>query len=128
MWDDLSRAKDGRRPKKGGVRSAAHGTACPEPWLQWIERRARVYEPEPLGRLRSRDPEDYPFLACALACGARLLVSKDKDLLALEKPFGIQILHPRQFLAPFNQRAIRRSPQTALTYRLACFTFQRPSG
>jgi putative PIN family toxin of toxin-antitoxin system len=88
-----------------------HGKVNPEPWLQWIERRARVYEPAPLGHPRSRDPEDDPFLACALACGARFLISKDKDLLALEKPFGIQILHPRQFLAHFNKRAIRRCPR-----------------
>jgi uncharacterized protein len=88
-----------------------HNEVTPEPWLQWIERRARVYEPAPLGHARSRDPEDDPFLACALACGARFLVSKDKDLLALEKPFGIQILRPRQFLAQFNKRAIPRSPR-----------------
>jgi putative PIN family toxin of toxin-antitoxin system len=86
-----------------------HSKVNPEPWLQWIERRARVYEPAPLGRPRSRDPEDDPILACALACGARFLVSKDNDLLALEKPFGIQILHPRQLLAHFNKPAMRRS-------------------
>ena len=27
----------------------------PEPWLQWIERKAKVYEPAPLGKQRSRD-------------------------------------------------------------------------
>jgi len=80
----------------------------PEPWLEWIERRARVYEPAPLGRPRSRDPEDDQFLACALASGAKLIVSKDKDLLALEKPFGIEVLLPRQFLARVGRSAIRR--------------------
>jgi uncharacterized protein len=95
----------------------AHRLACqhsevnPEPWLQWTERSVRVYEPAPLGRLHSRDPDDDPFLACALACGARFLVSKDKDLLALETPCGIQILQPRQLLAQFNIRAIQRSPR-----------------
>ena len=29
------------------------------------------------------------------------LVSKDKDLLVLEKPFGIEILTPHRFLAQF---------------------------
>jgi putative PIN family toxin of toxin-antitoxin system len=74
----------------------------PEPWLRWIERKAKVYEPVPLGKRRSRDPDDDPFLACALASGAKIIVSKDKDLLALEKPFGIEILPPRQFLARFT--------------------------
>jgi putative PIN family toxin of toxin-antitoxin system len=71
----------------------------PDPWLNWIERKAKVYEPAPLGKQRSRDLRDDPFLACALASDAKVIISKDKDLLALEKPFGIEILTPRQFLA-----------------------------
>ena len=31
-----------------------------------------------------------PFLACALASGAKLIVSKDRDLLTLGKPFGVE--------------------------------------
>jgi predicted nucleic acid-binding protein len=30
--------------------------------------------------------------------GAKVIVSRDDDLLALEKPFGIQILTPRELL------------------------------
>ena len=71
----------------------------PEPWLNWIERKAKVYEPAPVGKQRSRDPDDDPFLACALASGSKIIISKDNDLLVLEKPFGIEILTPRQFLA-----------------------------
>ena len=74
----------------------------PEPWLKWIEQKANVYEPVPLGKRRSRDPDDDPFLACALASGAKTIVSKDMDLLVLEKPFGIEILTPRQLLARFR--------------------------
>jgi putative PIN family toxin of toxin-antitoxin system len=70
----------------------------PEPWLHWIEAKARVYEPAPLGKQRSRDAEDDPFLAVALGSGARFLVSKDRDLLVLGKPFGVEILRPSQFL------------------------------
>ena len=71
----------------------------PEPWLKWIERKAKVYEPAPIGKQRSRDRDDDPFLACALAGHAKVIISKDLDLLALEKPFGIEIVTPRQFLA-----------------------------
>ena len=74
----------------------------PEPWLNWIERKAKVYEPAPVGKQRSRDPDDDPFLACALASGAKVIISKDNDLLILEKPFGIEILTPRQFLSRFR--------------------------
>jgi len=44
-------------------------------------------------------PDDDPLLSCALASGAKMIVSKDKDLLALQKPFGIEVLTPRQFLS-----------------------------
>ena len=74
----------------------------PEPWLKWIETKAKIYEPSVLGKQRSRDPKDDPFLACAVAGGARFLVSKDKDLLDMERPFGIQILTPGQFLLRFK--------------------------
>lgn len=74
----------------------------PEPWLKWIESKAKVYEPAAVGKQRSRDRDDDPFLACALASGAKAIISKDADLLVLEKPFGIEILTPREFLARFR--------------------------
>ena len=77
-------------------------TVNPEPWLQWIERKAQVYEAAPVGKQRSRDADDDLFLACALASGASTIISKDADLLVLEKPFGIEILTPRQFVTRFR--------------------------
>ena len=74
----------------------------PEPWLKWIERKAKVYEPAILGKQRSRDRDDDPFLACALASGAKMIISKDDDLLVLKKPFGIQIVTPRQFIRQYR--------------------------
>lgn len=69
----------------------------PTPFLDWIERVALLVEPSPLGKRRSRDAKDDPFLACALASRAEFIVTKDKDLLALEKPFGVEIVTPRDF-------------------------------
>jgi len=82
--------------------SARIPTVNPDPWLQWIEHKAQVYEPAVVGKQRSRDAEDDIFLACALASGATTIISKDDDLLVMEKPFGIGILTPRQFLARFR--------------------------
>ena len=77
------------------------GRECPDkdptPFLDWIERVALLLEPSPLGKRRSRDAKDDPFLACALASHAEFIVTKDKDLLALEKPFGVEIVTPREF-------------------------------
>ena len=57
-----------------------------------------LVEPSPLGKRRRRDVKGDSFLACALASHAGFIVTKDKDLLALEKPFGVEVLTPREFL------------------------------
>ena len=67
--------------------------------LAWLHLKARWVEPAPLGKGRSRDPRDDPFLACALAARATYLVSRDRDLLVLGKPFGIETISPVRFLA-----------------------------
>jgi putative PIN family toxin of toxin-antitoxin system len=66
--------------------------------LNWYYDRVKLVEPAPLGKQRSQDAKDNPYLACALAAGAKVIVSRDDDLLALEKPFGIQIITPRELL------------------------------
>lgn len=70
----------------------------PGPLLDWIERVALRVEPTILGKRRGRDAKDEPFLACALASRADYLITKDKDLLVLHRPFGIHILPPREFI------------------------------
>jgi putative PIN family toxin of toxin-antitoxin system len=66
--------------------------------LDWYYRTVKIVSPAPLGKQRSRDPKDDPYLACALAAKAKLIVSRDEDLLSLEKPFGIEIIDPRELL------------------------------
>jgi putative PIN family toxin of toxin-antitoxin system len=70
----------------------------PQPVLAWLLTIAEFVEPAPLGKQRSRDVRDDCYLACALQAGADVIVSNDRDLLVLEKPFGIAILTPIQFL------------------------------
>lgn len=67
--------------------------------LAWIERFALLVEPAALGKQRSRDLKDDKFLACALAARAAAIVTSDKDLLSLVKPFGIEIITPAKFIA-----------------------------
>ena len=45
-----------------------------------------------------RDPNDIHVLACAVASGADIIVTGDKDLLALKMFEGIPILKPREAL------------------------------
>ena len=75
------------------------------PWtiLNWWDGFVRVVEPAPLGKQRSRDVQDDPYLACALGAGAKVIVTLDQDLLALEKPFGIEMLTPRALLSRLHR-------------------------
>jgi len=66
--------------------------------LSWYAERVRLVEPAPLGKPRSRDRLDDPYLAAALAAKAGAIVSYDHDLLDLGKPFGIPIVKPTGLL------------------------------
>lgn len=66
--------------------------------LAWVRAKALWIEPVPLGKQRSRDLNDEPFIAAALAARAQAIVSYDNDLLALKKPFGVSMLRPVAFL------------------------------
>jgi putative PIN family toxin of toxin-antitoxin system len=70
----------------------------PLPFLDWIHAKALHCVPAPLGKQRSQDPTDDPFLACALAAQAECVVTSDRDLLYLSKPFGTAVITPAQFL------------------------------
>ncbi len=49
-----------------------------------------------------RDPNDDMILECAVAANADVIISGDKDLLALDQYEGIRILTPRAFLDEFS--------------------------
>lgn len=66
--------------------------------LDWYYRTVKTVAPVPLGKQRSRDPNDDPYLACALAAKAKMIVSRDNVLLALQKPFGIEVVSPTELL------------------------------
>jgi putative PIN family toxin of toxin-antitoxin system len=66
--------------------------------LTWYLESLKLVDAAPLGKQRSRDAKDDPYLAAALAARADCLVTFDKDLLSLGKPFGVPIISPAQFL------------------------------
>ena len=59
-----------------------------------------------VGALRGiyRDPKDDVIIECAVMAGADLIVTGDKDLLAVGSYEGIRILTPREFLDEFEAR------------------------
>ena len=74
----------------------------PAATLSWYQDHVKRVEPAPLGKQRSRDVKDDPYLACAGA-GAKIIVTRDGDLLVLGKPFGIQIITPRELLVRLSK-------------------------
>ena len=66
--------------------------------LTWYLETLRPVNAAPLAKQRSRDPKDDCYLAAALGAGATSLVTFDRDLLSLERPFGISIITPAQLL------------------------------
>ncbi len=75
----------------------------PATTLSWYQDHVKRVEPVPLGKQRSRDVNDDPYPACALGAGAKIIVTRDGDLLALGKPFGIQIITPRELLVRLSR-------------------------
>lgn len=80
----------------------------PEPMLRLIRERALWVIPDPLAAQVCRDPKDDKFLEAALAAKARLLLARDADLADLEKPFGIEMVTPRRFLARLPRKVRRQ--------------------
>lgn len=70
----------------------------PRPFLDWLVTITRWVDPAQLGKRRSRDVKDDRCLACAFGAEARFLVSNDRNLLDLGKPFGVAVVTPVQLL------------------------------
>ncbi len=66
--------------------------------LVWYLEKVRSVTPASLGKQRSRDAKDDPYLAVALSARAGFIVTYDHNLLVLGKPFGVEILKPAAFL------------------------------
>ena len=79
--------------------------------VDWLDRLLRLFELVPRTAYRKlvlrmagilRDPDDAPILACAVAAGADLLVSGDRDLLVLGEVEGVRIGRTREVLVRFR--------------------------
>jgi len=68
----------GRSPSQGQIPA---GTT-----LNWYYDRVKLVEPAAVGKQRSRDREGRSLSGLCPGCRAKVIVSRDDDLLALEKP------------------------------------------
>jgi putative PIN family toxin of toxin-antitoxin system len=80
------------------LRARRFPQAQPSGALAWIAAKSVRVEPLPLRGKLSRDPADNVFVASAAAARAAFLVTQDRDLLALGKPFGVQTVTPVELI------------------------------
>ena len=69
-----------------------------------VRKDAELVSPAPLAQPICRDPDDDWILATAIAGGADVIVTGDKDLLVLKRFHGIPIVGPRGFLELLHQK------------------------
>jgi putative PIN family toxin of toxin-antitoxin system len=84
------------------VREELFSKSLPSGALAWIVAKSVQVEPMQLRRKLSRDPDDNLFVATAMAAGSMYLVSQDRDLLVLEKPYGVAVVTPVQLVRLFR--------------------------
>ena len=66
--------------------------------LDFVENEAEFYEAPLLPKQITDDPDDEKFIACAIASGAKIIVSGDKHLLDISGYQGIEVYKPRVFV------------------------------
>ncbi len=90
------------------VKQEQHFTTEIGPWLDTLRTSALWVTPVSLEQKVCRDPKDDKFIEAALAAGARTVIARDRDLTALEKPFGIAMQTPRVWLGTLPRTQRRR--------------------
>jgi putative PIN family toxin of toxin-antitoxin system len=76
-------------------------------YVQLLREDAVLARPGPLPKVKLRDKDDLPILGAAVAGGAEVVVTGDKDLLDLGQVEDLQILSPRQFWERLKTRKHR---------------------
>ena len=76
-----------------------YGEAAVRQWCEALSDLVLMVTNPPAVRAVERDPDDDIVIACALGARAELIVTRDKDLLVLERYQGIRMVTPETFLA-----------------------------
>ena len=78
------------------------------PWLTLVREYGVWVTPDTFPTPVCRDPKDDIMIEAALAGQAHTIIARDRDLTTLEKPFGIRVLAPRQWLGSLPRETRRR--------------------
>jgi putative PIN family toxin of toxin-antitoxin system len=77
-------------------------------WVDALRTSALWVEWEPIGKRVCRDLEDEKLIEAALTAGCNTIIARDQNLTVVEKPFGIDILTPREWLDTLTRPQRRR--------------------
>lgn len=80
-----------------------------EPWLMLLTECSIMVEAPAMQEQVCRDMDDDKFLACAIACKAKVIVSGDKALLATSGYAGVTVLTPRAFVERYLTKRTKES-------------------
>lgn len=75
------------------------------PFLALVLANATIVEPAVLPKPVSRDPNDDPFIACAVAGNCDANISGDRHLLEISGYEGIEVLTPRQLIEVIEEES-----------------------
>lgn len=73
-----------------------------DPILNFIIKNAEIISTVKLKEPICEDPDDDKFIACAIACQSKIIVSGDKHLLKISGYQQIEVFTPREFLNRFK--------------------------
>jgi uncharacterized protein len=79
----------------------AHSDEDFEGLLGMLLRNAVIVDAPSLKHPICRDPDDDKFIACAWGGNAEVIISGDKDLLAVAEQLEIPVVTPREFLTRY---------------------------
>ncbi len=78
------------------------------PWLDALTTSALWVEWEPIAKRVCHDSEDERLIEAALTAGCHTIIARHRDLTAVEKPFGIDIYTPHEWLGTLTRPQRRR--------------------
>ncbi len=85
----------------GAILAAQYPDVDFEDFMELVMMYAEIVAAPALEAPVCADPDDDKFLACALAAGAKIIVSGDKHLINIGHFHGIEIFTPRRFVDTF---------------------------
>jgi len=77
-------------------------------WVDALRTSALWVEPRVIGKMVCRDFEDEKLIEAALTAGCHTIIARDQDLTVVEKPFGISLCTPREWLDTLSQAQRRK--------------------